>query len=89
MPLSECLSAPSSQLLEYSHVAILLAFFFLVVETEKNRMESDQGVREMWKHSNVVFEFDGNSLFKSDIHSPNSKNRHCQGTRGFLPRPAA
>jgi hypothetical protein len=43
----------------------------------------------MWKHSNVVFEFDVNSLFKSDVPSYNSKNRHWQGTRGFPPRPAA
>jgi hypothetical protein len=34
-------------------------------------------------------EFDVNSLFKSDVHSSNSNNRHWQGTRGFPPRPAA
>jgi hypothetical protein len=33
--------------------------------------------------------FDVNALFKSDVHSSNSKNRHWQGTRGFPPRPAA
>jgi hypothetical protein len=43
----------------------------------------------MWKHSNVVFEFDVNSLFKSDVLSSNSKNRHWQVTRGFPPLPAA
>jgi hypothetical protein len=43
----------------------------------------------MWKHSNVMFEFDDNPLLKSDVHSSNSKNRHWQGTRGIPPRPAA
>jgi hypothetical protein len=70
-----------------SHVAVLLTFFS-VVETEKIARREIRGVRGMWKRSNVVFEFDVNSLFKSDLHSSNSKNRYWQGTRGFPPRPA-
>jgi hypothetical protein len=38
-----------------SHVAVLLAFFFSVVETEKIARRQIRGVRGMWKHSNVVF----------------------------------
>jgi hypothetical protein len=38
-----------------SHVAVLLAFFFSVVETEKIVRREIRGVRGMWKHCNVVF----------------------------------
>jgi hypothetical protein len=71
-----------------SHFAVLLALFS-VMETEKITRREIRGVRGMWKHSNVVFSENLETLFKSDVHSSNSKNRHWQGTRGFPPRPAA
>jgi hypothetical protein len=63
--------------------------FFQSWKQKKIARREIRGVRGMWKHSNVMFEFDVNSLFKSDVHSSNSKNRHWQRTRGFPPRPAA
>jgi hypothetical protein len=65
------------------------SLFFNRGKGKKNRTGEMRGVRGMWKHSNVVFEIDVNSLFKSDVHSSNSKNRHWQVTRGIPPHPAA
>jgi hypothetical protein len=60
------------------------------VETEKK----SHGERS-WEYggcgclAQLHTEFDVNSLFKSNVHSSNNKNRHWQVTRGFPPHPAA
>jgi hypothetical protein len=69
-----------------SHVAVLLAFFFQSWKQKKIAR------REMWGCGSTVtlcLVRNLETLFKSDVHSSNSKNCHWEGTRGFPPRPAA
>jgi hypothetical protein len=71
-----------------SHVAVLLAFF-----SRRNRKKShgERSGEYGGCRSTVTLCLVRNleTLFKSDVHFSNSKNRHWQGTRGFPPRPAA
>jgi hypothetical protein len=63
---------------------------FSVVETEKKSHGERSGEYEGCG-STVTLCLVRNleTLFKSDVHSSKSKNRHWRGTQGFLPRPAA
>jgi hypothetical protein len=85
MPVSSIITAAWPR---YSHVAVLLAFFS-VVETEKKSHGERSGEYKGFGCLALFHtEFDVNSLFKSDVHSSNSKNHYWQGTQGFPPRRA-
>jgi hypothetical protein len=71
-----------------SHVAVLVAFFS-VVETKKSHGEGSGEYGGCGSTVTLCLVRNLETLFKSDVHSSNSKNRHWQGTRGFPPRPAA
>jgi hypothetical protein len=60
----------------------------VVLETPRFILGNDT-VDERGNVAQLHTEFDVNSLFKSEVHSSNSKNHHWQRTRGFPPRPAA
>jgi hypothetical protein len=91
----ECLFRNACELHRRSHlnsldssVPVLLAFFS-VVETKKLHGERSWEYGGCGSTVTLCLVRNLETLFKSDVHSFNSKNRHWQGTRGFPPRPAA
>jgi hypothetical protein len=72
-----------------SHVAVLLAFFSFVETEKKSHGERSGEYGGCGSTVTLCLVRNLEKMFKSDVHSSNSKNRHWQGTRGFPPRPAA
>jgi hypothetical protein len=72
-----------------SHVAFLLAFFFSRGNRKKSHGKRSGEYGGCGTTVTLCLVTNLETLFKSDVHSSNSKNRHWQGTRGFPPRPAA
>jgi hypothetical protein len=91
----ECLFRNSCELHRRSRLASIFScrrpfsLFFRRGNRKKSHRERSGEYGGCGCLAHLHTEFDANSLFKSDVHSSNSKNRHWQGTRGFPPRPAA
>jgi hypothetical protein len=91
----ECLFRNACELYRRSRLASIFSrrrpfSLFSVMATEKKSHGERSGEYGGYGClAQLHTEFDDNSLFKSDVHSSNSKNHHWQGTRGFPLRPAA
>jgi hypothetical protein len=72
-----------------SHVAVLLASFSVVETEKKSHGERSEEFGGCGSTVTLCLVRNLETLFKSDVLSFNSENRHWQGKRGFPPRPAA